>query len=272
MGYPARPPKTHEILKMAKYQGSHTGNLERELTQETQAPVPPTSTEDSEEASFRKRYGDLRRHTQSIQSQKDDEIERLKDQLESATKQQIRFPKTDAEIEDWSRRYPEVSKIVNTIAQKHANEALEIGEKKIKNLEKMESNIKREKAEGELKSLHPDFDRIRASKDFHDWVAVQPSWVQDVLYKNSTDARAAARAIDLYKQDKGIRKVKASPQSVAQNVGRSGSTAPTGAGRAKFSESAVAKMTDSEYEKNEEAIMSAMRNGQFSYDLSGGAR
>lgn len=257
---------------MAKYQGSHTGDLERELTAGQQPPVAQTQTEDPEEASFKKRYGDLRRHVQSVQSQKDEEIERLKDQLESATKQQIRFPKTDAEIEDWSRRYPEVSKIIDTIARKRANEALEIGEKKIRNLEKMESEIKRERAEGELKSLHPDFDRIRASKEFHDWVAVQPTWVQDALYKNSTDARAAARAIDLYKQDKGIRKVKANPQATAQNVGRSGSTAPSGAGRAKFSESTVAKMSDAEYEKNEEAIMNAMRNGQFSYDLSGGAR
>lgn len=257
---------------MAKYQGSHTGDLEKELTAVQQPPVVQPQTEDPEEASFRKRYGDLRRHVQSVQSQKDEEIERLKDQLESATKQQIRFPKTDEEIEDWSRRYPEVSKIIDTIARKRANEALEIGEKKIRNLEKMESDIKRERAEGELKSLHPDFDRIRASKEFHDWVAVQPVWVQDALYKNSTDARAAARAIDLYKQDKGIRKVKANPQAAAQNVGRSGSTAPSGAGRAKFSESIVSKMSDAEYEKNEEAIMNAMRNGQFSYDLSGGAR
>jgi DNA repair exonuclease SbcCD ATPase subunit len=255
---------------MAKYQGNQTQNLEKELSDSPLDVATPSA--DPEEASFKKRYGDLRRHVQSVQSQKDDEIDRLKEQLESATKQQIRFPKTDAEIEEWSRRYPEVSKIIDTIARKRANEALEIGEKKIKSLEKMEGQIKRERAENELKALHPDFDRIRASKAFHDWVAVQPSWVQDALYKNSTDAHAAARAIDLFKSDAGIKKTKVNPKSAAQNVGRTGSSAPTGSGRAKFSESMVANMSDADYEKNEEAIMSAMRSGQFSYDLSGGAR
>ena len=258
---------------MAKYQGSHTRDLENELsTQQQQVPNIPVQNEDPEEASFRKRYGDLRRHMQTVQSQKDEEIERLREQLDAATRQQIRFPKTDQEIEEWSRRYPEVSKIIDTIARKRANEALEIGEKKIRSLEKMESQIKRERAENELRSMHPDFDRIRASKEFHDWVALQPQWVQDALYKNSTDARAAARAIDLYKQDKGIRKVAPNPNAAAQSVGRTSGPAPAGAGRARFSESMVAKMSDAEYEKNEEAIMQAMRTGQFSYDLSGGAR
>lgn len=254
---------------MAKYQGSHTRDLENELS----APnVPNIPVQNSEEESFKKRYGDLRRHAQSVQEQKDAEIERLKDQLDSATRQQIRFPKTDAEIDEWSRRYPEVSKIIDTIARKRANEALEIGEQKIASLQKMEGQIKRERAENELKALHPDFDRIRASKEFHDWVALQPTWVQDALYKNSTDARAAARAIDLYKTDKGIRKTKPNPNAAAQSVGRSSGSAPAGAGRGRFSESMVAKMSDAEYEKNEEAIMDAMRKGQFTYDLSGAAR
>jgi DNA repair exonuclease SbcCD ATPase subunit len=255
---------------MAKYTSNQTDRLEQELNSTPAQPQQPVMI-DPEEASFKKRYGDLRRHMQSLQSQKDEEIDRLKDQLDSATKQQIRFPKTDAEIEDWSRRYPEVSKIIDTIARKRANEALEIGEKKIQKLEKLEYQINREKAENELKRLHPDFDRIRASKEFHDWVSEQPSWVQDALYKNSTDARAAARAIDLYKQDKGINTKKASPKAAAQSVGRTSTSAPSG-GRARFSESVVAKMSDAEYEKNEEAIMDAMRKGQFTYDLSGAAR
>jgi hypothetical protein len=39
-----------------------------------------------------------------------------------------------------------------------------------------------------------------------------------------------------------------------------------------FSESAVKRMSDKEYEANEEAIMTAMRSGKFVYDLSGNAR
>ena len=258
---------------MAKYRGHQTAQLEAELgATEQEQPVAETNQPmDGEEASFKKRYGDLRRHMQSVQNSKEEEIDRLKEQLDSATKQQIRFPKTDEEIDQWSQRYPEVSKIIDTIARKRANEALEIGEKKIQNLEKLEYQIKREKAEDQLKSMHPDFDRIRASNDFHNWVSEQPTWIQDALYKNSTDARAASRAIDLYKQDKGIRKTKVNPSDAAKSVGRTSSSAPSN-GRNKFSESMVAKMSDAEYEKNEEAIMDAMRKGSFTYDVSGASR
>lgn len=260
---------------MAKYRGTHTEDLEKELNSMTEQEAVPhmqTSSEDMEDGSFKKRYGDLRRHLQTVQNQKDEEIERLKNQLENATKQQLRFPKTDQEIEEWSSRYPEVAKIIDTIAQKRANEALEIGEKKIRNLEKMEAQIKKERAESELRAMHPDFDTIRASQQFHDWVALQPQWVQDALYKNATDARAAGRAIDLYKVDKGIKKRAGSSANAAQAVPRSSSAAPTGRGAARFTESQVAKMSDREYEKNEPAILEAMRNNQFVYDLSGGAR
>ena len=259
---------------MAKYRGSHTDDLENEInSMSAQSSVPhmQVSNEDMEDGSFKKRYGDLRRHLQTVQGQKDEEIERLRDQLENATKQQLRFPKTDQEIEEWSSRYPEVAKIIDTIARKRANEALEIGEKKIRNLEKMEAQIKKERAESELRAMHPDFDTIRASQQFHDWVALQPQWVQDALYKNATDARAAGRAIDLYKVDKGM-KNRPSSAGAAQAVPRSGAAAPTGRGQARFSESQVAKMSDREYEKNEPAILEAMRNNQFVYDLSGGAR
>ena len=35
---------------------------------------------------------------------------------------------------------------------------------------------------------------------------MQPAYIQDALYKNNTDAHAAARALDLYKADTGRRK------------------------------------------------------------------
>jgi len=261
---------------MAKYRGSQTDQLENEINQleKSIAPVelPNELPADPDEASFKKRYGDLRRHLQTIQSQKDTEIDSLKGQLDDATRGQIKFPKTDKEIAEWSGRYPEVAKIIDTIAQKRANEVLEIGEKKIASLEKMEAKMDKEKAEHHLRKLHPDFDKIRNSKGFHDWVTVQPQWVQDSLYKNSTDAMAASRAIDLYKVDTAGRRRPSGATGAAQAVSRSSSSAPAGKGQARFTESQVSKMTSSEYEQNEDAIMDSMQKGSFVYDLSGAAR
>ena len=240
----------------------------QEMEQQVQVEAEP---KDSEEASFKKRYGDLRRHTQQLMAQKDQEIAQIKQQLDSAAKGQIKFPKTDEEIEAWSSKYPDVAKIVDTIARKRANEALEEGEKRLGHLKDLETKLTKKEAEQQLMKLHPDFNEIRQDPSFHEWVSMQPLYIQDALYKNNTDAMAAARAIDLYKADTGKRKT-TSKKSAAEAVGRSTSAAPSAAGKPRFSESQVAKMSDREYEANEDAILEAMRTGAFTYDMTGGAR
>ena len=261
---------------MAKYKGSNRiddadeKSYSEEIieTQEATAEQPV----DTEDASFKKRYGDLRRHMQQTLSQKDKELEDLKKQLDTAAKAQIRFPKTDEEIEQWSQKYPDVAKIVDTIARKRANEALEEGEKRMQGLRDLEQKIGRKEAEQQLLSLHPDFPKIRQDPAFHDWVGEQPDYIRDALYKNSTDAKAAARAIDLYKADKGIRKKSTSSKSAAEAVGKTSRSTPATQGRAAFSESQVSKMSELDYEKNEDAILEAMRTGNFEYDMTGAAR
>ena len=258
---------------MSKYKRKEELEADTSYSEELEAQVSvDPEPKEPEEASFKKRYGDLRRHTQQLMSQKDQELEKLKEQLDSAAKGQIKFPKTDDEIEAWSKKYPDVSKIVDTIARKRANEALEEGEKRLGHLKDLETKLTKKEAEQQLMKLHPDFNDIRQDPAFHEWVTMQPLYISDALYKNNTDAMAAARAIDLYKADTGKRK-SSSKKSAAQAVGRSTSAAPAATGKAKFSESQVARMSDREYEANEEAILQAMRTeGAFTYDMTGGAR
>ena len=257
---------------MSKYRRKEELEADTSYSEELQAQVALDSEpREPEEASFKKRYGDLRRHTQQLMSQKDRELEKLKAQLDSAAKGQIKFPKTDEEIEQWTNKYPDVAKIVDTIARKRANEALEEGEKRLGHLKDLETKLTKKEAEQQLMKLHPDFNEIRQDPAFHEWVSMQPLYINDALYKNNTDAMAAARAIDLYKADTGKRKT-SSKKSAAQAVGRSTSAAPAATGKAKFSESQVARMSDREYDANEEAILEAMKAGAFTYDMTGGAR
>ena len=137
-------------------------------------------------------------------------------------------------------------------------------------LRQLETKLTKKEAEQNLLKIHPDFGEIRQDAGFHEWVALQPIYIQDALYKNNTDARAASRAIDLYKSDQG--KTKKSTKGAAQAVGRTSSSTPSAGGRASFSESQINDMTDKEFEQNEEAIHEAMRNNRFDYDLTGGAR
>lgn len=231
--------------------------------------------ESAEERSFKKRYGDLRRHSQQQQTQLQKQIDELKQQLEQSTSNQIKLPKSEEELSEWARQYPDVAKIVETIAIKKAKEQTEALDQRLKSLDEREALTAKEKAEAELLRMHPDFDEIRDDDEFHNWVDEQPRWVQQALYENDTDARAAARAIDLYKADKKIATKKSTgSRDAAQSINtRGGRSAPSGEDKdGVIYESQVAKMSSQQYEQYQEEIGKAIKSGKFVYDLSGNAR
>ena len=231
--------------------------------------------ESAEERSFKKRYGDLRRHSQQQQTQLQGQVDELKKQLEQSTSNQIKMPKSEEELAEWARQYPDVAKIVETIAIKKAKEQTEALDQRLKSLDEREASTAKDEAEAELLRLHPDFDQIRDDDEFHNWVDEQPKWVQQALYENDTDARAAARAIDLYKADKKIAtKRSTGNRDAAQSINtKGGRSAPSGEDKdGVIYESQVAKMSTLEYEKYQEEIGKAIKSGKFVYDLSGNAR
>lgn len=233
----------------------------------------PTS---AEEKTFKKRYGDLRRHTQEKEREFQKQLDDLKEQLARATKKEIKLPKSDEDIEAWAKAYPDVAKIVETIAMKKAREQSAELETRLKKIDEMSAEALKDKAEAELMRLHPDFDEIRDSDDFHEWAEEQPKWVQDALYENDNDARSAARAIDLYKADRNISKSTKtqSDKSAAMVVGAKNTRTQVDAAESgkKIRESDVQKMSAAQYERQADAIMEAIRSGNFIYDISGSAR
>ena len=231
--------------------------------------------EGAEEKTFKKRYGDLRRHSQKKENELQQQIDDLRLQLEASTKKEIQYPKSESELEAWMEKYPDVAQIVETIAMKKAHEQASEFESKFKQIDDMKSEARREKAEAELMRLHPDFEEIRDTDEFHEWVEEQPKWVQDALYDNDSDAVSASRAIDLYKSDKGIGKKKSTKdRDAAKAVGtRSERSTPEGEeSKSYIKESDVNRMTAQQYEARQEEIAEAIRTGKFIYDLSGSAR
>jgi len=229
----------------------------------------------AEERSFKKRYGDLRRHQQTKEKEYEDRINALEQQLGEATKAEFKLPKSDDDLDKWASTYPDVAAIVETIAIKKAKEQSADLEKRVQVIDEMRETAAREKAEAELIKIHPDFSEIRDSDDFHEWADEQPKWVQDALYENDQDAKSAARAIDLYKSDRGIGKKKsATSKDAARSVGtRNERSKPqSDASGNAVRESDVQKMSAVEYEKKSDEIMEAIRTGNFIYDLSGSAR
>jgi len=231
----------------------------------------PTS---SEEKTFKKRYGDLRRHVQEKETEFKKQLDELKGQLDAATRKEMKLPKSDEDLEAWARDYPDVAAIVETIAAKKAQEQTKSLEERFKAVDEMQFNAKKEKAEAELMRLHPDFDDIRESDDFHEWADEQPKWVQEALYENDNDARSAARAIDLYKADRNITTKKKSKSNAAEAVTSKNTRSKPQENEASsyLKESDVQRMSAQEYEKNSDEIMEAIRSGKFIYDISGSAR
>jgi len=217
----------------------------------------------------------LRRHTQEKEQEFQKQIDELKKQLDSATRKEIKLPKSDEDIEAWAKDYPDVAAIVETIAIKKAKEQSSALEERVKAIDDMQSSAKKEKAEAELMRIHPDFGDIRDSDEFHEWAEEQPKWVQDALYDNDNDAKSAARAIDLYKADKGISAKKpASSKDAAKSVETRNTRSKPQDDEAStyLRESQVQKMSPQEYEKKSDEIMEAIRSGKFIYDMSGSAR
>ena len=225
-----------------------------------------------EEKSFKKRYGDVRRHMQ----QKEKEWEEKFTALEARLGQEnIRPPKSDEDIETWAAEFPDVASIVETIAAKKAQEMFNKAEDRLQRLDAKEAEMSRSTAEQDIRKAHSDFDKLRSADEFHDWVDEQPKWVQDALYENSDDAASVIRVIDLYKVDNGMTKsdYAAKRKAAAKTVKKASKIeveADDTAGS--FKESDIARMSAKEYEKQEEEITNAIRAGKFIYDLSGNAR
>jgi DNA repair exonuclease SbcCD ATPase subunit len=250
--------------------------LSEEKKPEAEEIVEDNSNLSAEEKSFKKRYGDLRRHSQQQALSLQKQIDELKQQLTQSTEQQIKLPTSEDELATWAKNYPDVAKIVETIAIKKAKEQTAALDERFRALDERDKLTARDKAELELLKLHPDFDTIRDTDDFHNWADEQPAWVQQALYENDTDARSAARAIDLYKVDRNIGKAKPEKKTsgAAESVNTRGSrsTPVSQDTEGVIYESQVNKMSSLQYEKNLEAIQKAMQTGKFVYDLSGNAR
>ena len=239
---------------------------------DAEADKAETESLDPEEKTFKKRYGDLRRYSQQKEQEFRDKIRNLEGQISSATKEAIKLPKSDEELAAWTKEYPDVAKVIETIATKKALELDKTMEDRLKAIAEAEEEAKIRTAESKLIQIHPDFEDIRKSEEFHAWVDLQPLWIKDSLYHNATDAQAAARAIDLYKLDTKIsdKKKEASDKGAASLVTakNTSNVAKTKSSQSnQWRESQVAKMKAHEYEKNEKAIDEAIKSGNFIYDL-----
>jgi hypothetical protein len=159
--------------------------------------------------------------------------------------------------------------MVETIAMTKADARAKDVEEKYQNLQKQQEQIAREKAEVELLKVHPDFNDLRQKDDFHEWAQLQDPTIQSWLYENTSNSKLAARAIDLYKMDRGISKLskreeKDVKKEAAKAISKTRKSTESEIPKKKvWTVSEISRMKPHEFEKHEKDIDLARLEGRI---------
>ena len=264
-----------ELLEPTPYQNKYKKELDNEDSETATIPTDTSSEEEAtpneerpvnaEDKVFKKRYDDLKRHYDSTISKHKDEVVQLKSQLEN---KEIIPPKSAQELETWKIKYPDVYDIMKSVAMTESKEQAKTVQNKLQSLEQAQSELSKEKAELELLKIHPDFKDIRKTDDFHEWAKNQDQTIQSWLYDNTSNHMLCARAIDLYKMDKGFTANKKSNKDVKTEAAKAVTTTKRDTGKdatAKkiWSVSEITKLKPAQYLKYEKDIDLARREGRI---------
>lgn len=221
-----------------------------------------------EERTWKKRHGDLRRHTQKQIDELKTEIGRLKEK-----------PSVDAlppasveEVKAWAEKNPKAAAIIRELASTGAREEVSSKEftERLEKLEELKEENARREEEAKIAKVHPDLADLQNSDDFHDWAEAQVPTVKNMVYDGTSEE--VIWAITQYKLARGI-KTKEIEREAGKGVKRSSKTDVDVGQRGKtFSESQVSVMPLHEYERLQDDIEEAQRAGRFVYDMTGAAR
>jgi len=209
----------------------------------------------------------LKKHYDSTINKHKEELQSLRTQLESNTKQFVP-PKSKEELEAWRKEYPDVYDMVETIAMDKATTQTAELENKYKSIQLQQEQITKEKAEVELLKIHPDFNELRSNDDFHAWAEQQDPNIQSWLYENTSNSKLAARAIDLYKADRGITKAKKEDKDLkkeaAKAISKTKKATDTDTPKKKvWTTSEISRLKPHQFEKFEKEIDLARLEGRI---------
>jgi hypothetical protein len=267
---------------MAKYRNSRVeaeiAEVE-EIEKDEQVLKEPAKT--VEEETWKKRYGDQQRYLTQIKNETKAEVEELKTKLDQALRGRIRAPKSDEEVDNWVKEYPEFAGILERIVETRVRDATSTTNQKLAAIEEKSKEIDAKEAIIELKRLHSDWDELSRSEKFHSWLKGQSQKYQDAIYRN-LDVEQADLVISKYKSQGGVKKSQGGDddfdtRNAAKVVKKTSifEEPDADAGDYEFTESQIETQSKKDrtwFERNETKIMSAASRGKIFYDVSGGAR
>ena len=218
---------------------------------------------------YKKRYDDLKRYYDRKLGEWTSKENDLKTQLRD-NRPKYQPPKSKEELETFKAEYPDIYGVVETVSHLQSENQMQTLQEEVESLKKRNEALAQREAQLELGRLHPDFNDIKESDDFHNWADSQPMEIKSWIYENNSDGKLAARAIDLYKKDRGLGSDKKTETKTAtQNQGadllvktREQVQVPQ-SNEVVFNRSDIANMSDEEFMQYEKDIVKAQREGRI---------
>ena len=193
----------------------------------------------------------------------------LKAQLQ-ANRPKYTPPKSAEELDAFKKDYPDIYGVVETVSHLQSQNEMQSLQDEVGSLKKANQALAQREAQLELSKLHPDFNEIKESDDFHNWADSQPMEIKSWIYENNKNGKLAERAVDLYKQDRGLgldKKATTGKQEVSQGADllvKTNEQAPIPETKQPvFQKSDIMNMSDQEFEKYEKDILIAQREGRL---------
>ena len=217
---------------------------------------------------YKKRYDDLKRYYDRKLGDWNTKEGDLKAQLQ-ANRPKYTPPKSAEELSAFKKDYPDIYGVVETVSHLQSQTEMKGLQEEVSSLKKANTALSQREAQLELSKLHPDFNQIKESDDFHSWADSQPMEIKSWIYENNSNGRLAARAVDLYKKDRGLGLDKKATEGnkVSQGadllVKTNEQIQPPTNNQVIFKSSDFEKMSDAEFERNEKEILIAQREGRI---------
>ena len=217
---------------------------------------------------YKKRYDDLKRYYDRKLGEWTSKENDLKTQLRE-NRPKYTPPKSKEELDSFKKDYPDIYGVVETVSHLQSENQMQNLQEEVDSLKKQNQALAQREAQLELGRLHPDFSEIKESDDFHNWADSQPMEIKSWIYENNSDGKLAARAIDLYKKDRGFGlDKKTEKKTTTQNQGAdllvktNEQVQVPQSNEGVFSRSDIAKMSDEEFMQYEKDIVKAQREGR----------
>lgn len=260
------------------YHGAYKAELDKpdEATPNEPLVVQDQEPESQEEKTYKKRYGDLRTHMNRLQEDAKRTVDALQIKIDALSRKKVELPKTEAEITAFANEFPDVFKTLVSIARKESMKSQEDIDTRLERVTILEAKVARESATARLSQLHPDWEALRETEEFHEWANEQLPQIKSWLYDNPDNPELCAKAIDLYKLEKGLIK-KRNKRELNEDGARvvtrtSRPDVHDGVPNKKiWKESEIQKNSRSKpnwFEENEAEIDKAVREGRIEYDLT----